>query len=214
MILSLYVNQEMARIEKISGNAVIVFDAIKQLMALKYIDITFVNNERYTVLYHNMILKQIPIFITSKRTLSRAIQELKEADLLKYAGNNMAPAYTFTDKAMSYITRNNGNGSGDVSLDANKVRKKPLFELSKLTKIPDLKKEYYILLREHCLSICEKENIPQEEFEKFIDYHSSKGNKFVNYIRAFGSWVRNYKKFNEPKKRVAGQAVLLDDIEH
>jgi len=198
MLYSLYANQEMGRIEKISGKATFVFEAMRQLMALKYIDIIYVGDERYTVLYHKMILDQIPLYISSKRTLSRAISELKDAGLIKYNDNNMQPAYTFTDKAISYITSNT-TAMGSISLEKNKIRKKPLFELNKPTKMSELKTEYFKLLKKHCISMCEKDNIDTEEFDKFVDYHGSKGTKFTNYIRAFGTWIRNHKKFNSTK---------------
>jgi len=213
MLFSLYINQEMGRKEEISGNATLVFEAMKQLMALKYIDITYVGDERYTVLYHKMLLEQVPLFITSKRTLSRAISELKEADLIKYNGNNMLPAYTFTDKGISYITRNGATGGSDTPLSKNKIRKKPLFELSKLTRVSDLKPEYFKLLRTHCIALCEKDTIPLEEFDKFIDYHGSKGTKFTNYIRAFGSWIRKHKEFNKNKVKKSSNPNNLDNQE-
>lgn len=198
MLFHLYANQEMGRVEKISGNAVIVFEAMKQLMALKYIEITTIDDERYTVLYHKMILQQIPLFITSKRTLSRAISELKEAELLKYNGNNMQPAYTFTDKAIAYITNNAPSGK-KISLDSNSIRKKPLFSLGKAMRVESLSKEYFLLLRTNCLEICQKENIPEDEFDKFLDWHASKGSTFKNWLSAFRLWKRNYKKFNPAK---------------
>ena len=198
MLYNIYANQEMGRIEKISGNAIIVFEAMKQLMALTYIEIIIINDERYYLIFNNLILENIPLFIKSKRTLSRAISELKDSDLIKYNENSNYPAYALTDKAISYITRFVPTDGGKVSLDENKKKKKqPLFNLSKPMMVSDLKKEYYLLLQQHCFTMCDKQNVPHDEFGRFIDYHSSKGTKFLNYIRAFSTWLRNYKKWNK-----------------
>lgn len=199
MLFNIYINQEMGRKEKISGNACIVFEAIKQLMALSYIEIVMIDNDRYYLIFNNLILENIPLFIKSKRTLSRAISELKDSDLIKYNGNPNYPSYALTNKAMSYITSFTApSNDGEVSLDKNKKKtNQPLFNLTKPTMVSDLKKEYFILLRTHCMTMCEKQNVPLEEFDRFVDHHGSKGTKFINYIRAFSTWIRNYKKWNE-----------------
>ena len=97
MLYNLYANQEMGRIEKISGNAVLVFEAIKQLMALNYIEIVIYEDKRHYILHQELILQQIPLFIKTTKTLSRAIVELKEVDLIIYSGTNRQPAYTPTN---------------------------------------------------------------------------------------------------------------------
>lgn len=196
MLYSLYVNQEMARVEKISINAAVVFETMKQLMVLPYIKTVNIAETRYTVLYHNMILLQIPLFFTSKRTLSRSIAELKEAKLIISNDNNMMPAYAMTQKGITYFSASSKSDIQKIATEENKIRKKPLFELNKQTKISDLKSDYFKLLKIHSCKMCSEQNIPVEEFDKFIDWHSSKGNKFTNYIRAFGTWCRNYKKYN------------------
>jgi len=208
MLYNIYANQEMGRIENISGNAVIVFEAMKQLMALNYIEIIIIDGDRYYLIFNNFILDNIPLFIKSKRTLSRAIAELKDADLIKYNEKRNSPAYALTEKAMSYITRSTGlSDSSDVSLTGNKkTNKQPLFNLPKPMMVSDLKKEYYLLLQQHCHTMCDKQNIPYDEFGRFIDHHSSKGTKFINYIRAFSTWIRNYKKWN--KKPNSGDGTI------
>jgi len=206
MLYNLYANQEMGRIEKISGNAVLVFEAIKQLMALNYIEIVIYEDKRHYILHQELILQQIPLFIKTTKTLSRAIVELKEVDLIIYSGTNRQPAYAFTDKAMSYITRSTGsaNGGETILAESQKQKKKPLFDLNRPTKLSDLKPEYYQLLEVHAKKMCVTKNISFEEFGSFVDHHGSKGTKFINYLRAFSTWLRNYKKYNQANDAESG----------
>jgi len=198
MLYNIYANQAMGQKENISGNAVIVFEVMKQLMSLNYIDVVMFNEKRHHVLYHNMILNQIPLFIKSKRTLGNAISELKNAGLIEYNENNMQPAYAFSNKAMGYITSFTKANVGEVDAQENKIqKKKPLFDLSKKTTIANLKPTYLELLKTHSMKMCENQKVPFEEYERFIDYHASNGSSFVNYLRAFSLWIRNYKKWNQ-----------------
>jgi len=186
------VNQRLCRELDISFNAALIFGVIKNLMQLSYIDRVQHNGEMFTVIYQNMILKQIPYVSIKKRTLSSVMQELLEVGLLKSNDNNSSPAYAFTTIADKYIT---SADSSDVSVDT-KQSKKPLFSLNKATAAKDMKRDYYSLLREHSLDICKKEGIPSDEFDKFIDFNNSKDKKFTNWLSAFRNWVRNYKKWN------------------
>lgn len=197
MLYNLYANQEMGRVENISGNAVIVFEAMKQIMALPYIEITVYESTRFYFFPHEMILSQIPLFIKTKKTLSRAIEELKDCDLILYNGVNRQPAYALSDKAISYITRATGASNVADGSSIEKNRKKPLFDLPKDTAVSALSREYYTLLKNHCYQMCDDRKMSRDEFGMFIDYHGSKGSKYKNYLRAFSTWLRNSKKWNK-----------------
>lgn len=196
MLYNLYLNQNMAKKENISGNALIVFETFKQLMALPYIDQIMIDNERYTFLHQEMVLAQIPYFIKSTRTLSRSVKELIDAQLLKSNGNNRFPAYTFTDKAISYMTSSSQNEIKENIQTTNKIRKKPILSLPKKTRLEDLKQEYLDILSARAKTMSEKHAVPFSEFELFLEHHSKNGNSFANWLSAYSTWCRNYKKFH------------------
>jgi len=196
MIYNLYINQNMAKKENLSGNALVVFETFRQLMALPYIEQIMIENERYTILYQKMVLAQIPYFIKSKRTLSRCISELVDAELVKSNGNNMLPAYTFTDKAISYMTSSSQNEIKENVQTNNKIRKKPILSLQKKTRLENLKQEYLDVLSARAKTMSEKHKVPFSEFELFLEHHSKNGNSFANWISAYSTWCRNYKKFH------------------
>lgn len=216
MIFIVDTNQTICKECDVSWNASTVFGVMRSLSTLSYIKKMIIDDITYTVLYRNMILKQIPYAPISTRTLSKNIKELVDAGLIISNDNHSIPAYAFTKKADRYISNLNFDKHIDKP-DTNK--KQPLFELSKPTRISELKPEYYSLLREHCLGMCQKQNIPVGEFDAFVDYHGSMGKKFTNFIRAFGTWCRNYKKFQEssgvktPKFSNGGESYSLDDEE-
>lgn len=188
----------MCQDESLSFNAVIIFEVMKQLMNLTYIDKKVINKETYTVLYRNMILQQIPHLAISTRTLTRVMNELKDAGFIKSDDNNMTPAYAFTPKADKYLSSIvsdilNTNG-GEMIVGQKK--KKPLYALAKPTTAENLKSEYFKQLKIGCMDMCRVRGVPASEFDAFIEHHSSKGKKFTNWLSAFGTWCRNYKKFN------------------
>ena len=186
----------MAKQENLSGNALIVFDTFRQLMALPYIEQVMIENERYTVLYRKMILNQIPHLIKSARTLSRAINELVNSGLVKSNENNMYPAYTFTQKALSYMTSSSsGELSENIQKD-NKIRKKPLLSLQRKTRYEDLKQEYLEVFSARAKDMSKRHNVPFSEFDIFVEHHVKNGNKFTNWLAAYSTWCRNYKKFH------------------
>jgi hypothetical protein len=186
----------MAKEEDISGNALIVFETFKQLMSLPYIEQTIIDEERYTVLYQNMVMNQIPYFIKSKRTLSRAIKELKDAELIKSNDNNKYPAYIFTDKALQYITSFSKNEISDTAQQTTKKRKKPILTLPKKVRFENLKNEYLNVLKARAEDMSKKHSVPFSEFNIFIEYHVKNGNSFANWLSAYSTWCRNYKKFH------------------
>jgi len=196
MLYNLYLNQKMAKEENISGNALIVFETFKQLMSLPYIEQTIIEDERYTILYQNMVMNQIPYFIKSKRTLSRAIKELKDAALIKSNDNNKYPAYIFTDKALQYITSFSKNEITNIKQSPQKNRKKPILTLTKKVRFENLKDEYLVILKSRAKEMSEKHSVPFSEFDIFIEHHVKNGNAFANWLSAYSTWCRNYKKFH------------------
>jgi len=197
MLYNLFVNQKMGKEENISGNALVVFDAFRQLMSLPYIEQTVIEGERYTVLYRNMLLNQVPYFIKSTRTLSRAIKELIDAGLVKSNDNNIYPAYTFTNKALSYMTSSSSHEIGENIQKQTKKRAKPVLSLLKKTRFDDLGEEYLKVFKARAKDMSKTHNVPDGEFEIFIEHHVKKGNKFTNWLAAYSTWCRNYKKFHK-----------------
>ena len=197
MLYNLYLNQKMAKEQNISGNALVVFEAFRQLMALPYIDQTIIENERYTYLHQNMVLAQIPFFIKTSKTLSRAVKELIEAELLKSNDNNRFPAYTFTNKAISYMTSSSKDEIRENIQTNKKERKKPILSLPKKIKFEDLKQEYLDILNARAKTMSAKQEVPFSEFDIFLEHHSKNGNKFANWLSAYSTWCRNYHKFNK-----------------
>ena len=197
MLYNLYLNQKMAEAENISGNALVAFETFRQLMALPYMEQTVIEDERYTYLHQNMVLAQIPCFIKNKKTLSRAVKELIDADLLKSNDNNRFPAYTFTDKGISYMTSSSQSEITQNIQTKNKIRKKPILSLSKKIKFEDLSQEYLDILNARAKDMSEKHKVPFSEFELFAEHHIKNGNKFANWLSAYSTWCRNYHKFNK-----------------
>lgn len=193
MLYNLYVNQKMCETENISWKAGVIFEVLKQLANLTYTTKIMINDEVYAVLHNNFILAQIPIVPIKSRTLSTTLRELKEAGLIKSDDNNMRPAYAFTSKADLYISFNNEN----IKIPpVSKSKKQPLYALVKPTRVENLKPEYLKSLQVGCVDMCKKRAIPIEEYAKFIEFHSKKGSIFANWLSAFSTWCRNYKKFN------------------
>ncbi|MDT8338552.1 MAG: hypothetical protein RQ763_05080 [Sulfurimonas sp.] len=182
--------------ENISINSVIIFEAIYQLSRLSYATIKVVDGKNYFVLYKNYILKQIPRFKISSRTLANALGELDAAGLLESIDKNSEPAYCFTPKADKYISSTFAPSCDGIEQDKTKSKKQPLFSLQKAVEANKLKAEYLVLLKTYALEICKEESISKEEFAKFLDHHNSKGTKFKNWLSAFRNWIRNYKKWN------------------
>jgi len=196
MLYNLYINQKMGNKEKISGNALVLFEAFRQLMALPYMEQIVIDGERYTYLHREMIVSQVPFFINSTRTFSRAAKELIDAGLVKSNENNRFPAYTFTDKAISYMTSSSQNEITENRQIEKKSRKKPILSLLKKTRFDDLKQEYLDILSARAKTMSEKHKVPFSEFEIFLEHHSKNGNKFANWLSAYSTWCRNYKKFH------------------
>ncbi len=191
MLFLVTTDQTLCKEIGISWNAAQIFGVIKKLMLLSYIKKIEIDNLTYTVLYRNMILQQIPYAPISTRTLSKCLSELLDSGLLVWNDNHSTPAYAFTPLADKYIADTLIAQAPDVS-----QKNQPLFGLNKITPIANVKADYFELLRKYAGDICKQEGVPMEEFDKFIDYHSSKGNCFKNWLSAFRNWVRNYKKFN------------------
>jgi hypothetical protein len=54
----------------------------------------------------------------------------------------------------------------------------------------------------------------KELFLSFVDYHQAKGNKFVKWIAAWRTWVRNDTKFNGPPRAKKTDSVLSSYKKH
>lgn len=197
MLFTLRINQKMSFEENISINSVIIFEAIYQLSRLSYATIKVVDGKNYFVVYKNYLLKQIPQFNISSRTLARVFSELETSGLLESIDKNSEPAYCFTQKADKYITSTFAPANDGAQAEQKPKKKEPLFSLTKAVEAHALSVEYFKLLKKHSYDICQKENIDKDEFGRFIDHHNAKGTKLKNWLSAFRNWIRNYKKWNE-----------------
>lgn len=196
MMFVLNTDQRICEIENISFNAATIFDVIKRLSNLSYITEKKIEDRTYKILYHTMILNQIPSMRLSSRTLNRLISELKSADLIQWDGSTMTPAYAFTEKSDKYIIDKKDEEVVTGKTEPKK-RNQPILDLRKTIAIGMVTPEYFSALRKTALSMCETKGVPVEEFEVFLEYHSKKGSKFANWAAAFSTWCRNYKKFNK-----------------
>jgi len=77
------------------------------------------------------------------------------------------------------------------------------FSLPKRTQYKNLSFEYREKLEEYA-----REKRP-DLFEDFLDFHISKGNKFVDWSRAFNTWVRNEKKYSRKQQVPAKDEVWM-----
>jgi DNA-directed RNA polymerase beta subunit len=193
MLFNVYQNVFMAEKEDISINAVTVHNAIYQLLALSYIDKIMVDNKVYGVLYSNTLIESLKIHKIGKNTLSKALGELKSSDLIECVNQHTAPAYRLTEKTNIYFAsfKTNG-GENDAEVQIQNKRKPALFSLGKKTKYEKTTKDYKKLLQEKSKDISIQFNREHKEtFERFIDYHVSKGNSFANWLSSYRNWCRN-----------------------
>jgi hypothetical protein len=192
--------------ENISINAAIVFDVIMKLTTHTQIQKTEFEDNIYTVLYRNMILIQIKHFKISTSTLSKAIKELEDVDLIECINKNTTPAYRLLPKADGY---NFLPKEGEFDTDANKPKKQQkqqLLSLGKKTRLDKTTPEYKNLLKEKAKEHSEKNNIDfQETFQSFVDYHTAKGTSFVNWFSAYKTWCRNKIKWDEKNNPNGGE---------
>jgi len=165
------------------------------------------DNRPYYLLFQKKILKDIP-YLGSVTSISRSILELETKGIIESINKHYAPAYRLTEKGLSWkrkpeIENTNGGESAEPLPQPKtppKERKKNKFALSSLKRVEDLSKEYMDDLFQAAMNMALKNNMPnaKEEFEKFLEHHSKKGNKWANWLSAFSTWCRNSKKFNEP----------------
>lgn len=197
MLYTLRINQKMSFDENISINAVIVFEAMYQLSRLSYATIKVIDGKNYYVLIRSYIIKQLPQFNMSLRSLTRALSELENAELIESIDKTSPnPAYAFTRKSDKYTVSTSTPASGDTEPEVKSPKKQPMFSLPKDLDVNSLSPQYLELLQKYSLEILNKQNIDKEEFAKFLDHHNAKGTKFKNWISAFRNWVRNYRKYN------------------
>jgi hypothetical protein len=196
MMFIVNTDQRICEAEGISFSAATIFDVIKRLSNLSYITEKKIEERTYKVLYHTMILNQVPAMKLNSRALGRLIRELKDADLIQWDGSTMTPAYAFTEKSDKYIIDKKDDEVMGGKVEPKK-RNQPILDLRKTISIGMVTPEYFKAFRKTALSMCQTKEVPVEEFEVFLEYHAKKGSKFANWAAAFATWCRNYKKFNK-----------------
>jgi len=194
MMFGIYLNMKMCEDENISFNAVVIFDVLSQLYKLPYLKHQIIDGHVYKVAHSDFILAQIKKVPIAKRTLTKVFSELRAADLIRTNDNNMSPAFCFTEKSAKYVS--DTVLSEDSVSNPKPKKNKPVFALKTSCTVDRLTDEYFSAIRNAALSVCQKEGVPSEEFEKFIEHHSAKGSKFTNWLAAFYKWRRNWKKWN------------------
>lgn len=189
----------MANRENISINAVTVHNAMFQLMALPYTEKIFVDGKVYGILYSGAIIEALRLHKIGKRTLSDVLTELKHAELIECINPNSTPAYRFTEKTTQYYAEVKPNdGEIEANTSQKQKKKKPLFSLVKKTKFENLNNEYKKLLYLKTEEISKEKGLDHQiTFEKFVDFHVSKGNSFANWQSAYRTWCRNAIKFEK-----------------
>jgi hypothetical protein len=136
--------------------------------------------------------------------------ELETKGIIESINKHYAPAYRLTEKGLSWkrkpeIENSNGGESSEPPLPQLKVppkkeRKKNKFALPTPQRVENLSKEYMEDLFQAAMKKALTKNIPNPkgEFEDFLLNHSKRGSKWANWLSAFETWCKNYKKFNEP----------------
>jgi DNA-binding PadR family transcriptional regulator len=153
--------------------------------------------QTYYVLYIGKIISDLP-FIGSKSSVSRAINDLESKGIIKRINKHSYPAYRLTEKGMTWkkhVTETCRHEDPQHPEETHQ-KSKNKFSLGKKIKAHNLSNDYYSRLHNEAKNICNAQGIPFEEFSKFFDYHSSRGNGFVNWLAAFRNWTRNYKQYN------------------
>lgn len=191
---------------KLSSSASFLMCAFADLesWAVRYKSEDKESDDIYYLLYRKKILKDLPV-LGSVSSVSRGIRELEDKGIIKSINKHSTPAYCLTVKGLEWKRRVEATDQTpppEESKDAEKPpNKKPKtvkkgFSLERSTTVDNLNSEYYQKLRDKCLSICVEKHIDKEEFDKFIDWHSSKGNGYKNWLSAFRNWSRNCKKYS------------------
>lgn len=200
VLFNIYQNVFMAEKENVSINAVTVHNAIYQLLNLSYIDKIIIDNKVYGILYSNLLMEALKLHKIGKNTLSKAIVELKEADLIECVNPHTAPAYRFTDKTNTYFTNLKTN-DGETQSPIKAKRKPSLFSLGKKTKYENTNAAYKKLLKEKAAEESTKFQLNHiETFSRFLDHHVSKGTAFANWFSAYRNWCRNAVSFEQKSK--------------
>jgi hypothetical protein len=89
--------------------------------------------------------------------------------------------------------------------DNKKLSSVVSFEIHKAKKSKRTKTEYpegndHEIIKPYHEELAAKYNLDlQDQFEHFKDHHLAKGSKFLDWSRAFGTWMRNANKFSHNK---------------
>jgi DNA-binding PadR family transcriptional regulator len=161
------------------------------------------SDDVYYLLFREKILEELP-FLGSISSISRAIKELEDKGIIKCINKNSTPAYCLTEKGLSWKRKKKdfveSNSELKKTQDRIKVKiekeKNPL-SLQRKTKLRDLTDSFIVELSKYCLSYAKKTNIDAEQFDVFMNYHSSKGSEFLDWTGAFRNWCIKHKNFNK-----------------
>lgn len=190
-------------------SAVMCIFADLESWATKYRSAETNDGDFYYLLYQSKLLSELPM-LGSVRTVSRAVSKLESLGLIKSINKHSTPAYALTEKGIAWkkvvphvsaMEQPNGGESAPGEEPAKKERKKHAYALRNKTRAEDLGREYLTNLHAACIKMANDKAIPnpQERYEEFLEHHSKHGNKFSNWLSAFGTWLRNHNKFNKPK---------------
>jgi len=155
------------------------------------------SDEVYYLLYREKILEELP-FLGSISSISRAIKELEDKEIIKCINKNSTPAYCLTQKGFTW--KRKPMALVELTKEPKKVKiekeKNPL-SLSRATKARDLTEGFVLQLSKYCIDHAKKVNVEIEQFDVFMNYHASKGTKFLDWTSAFRNWCIKHKNFNK-----------------
>lgn len=150
------------------------------------------NGEVYYILYRKKILKELPTLGRSVATISKYIKELEDKGLIESINKNIDPAYRLSEKGKEWVSSTN-----EVKKNENSQKDEEFtFDLKKKSSYDQLSEEYLFYLSVCCKNYAKEVNIPEDEYESFIDYYAARGTLYKNWGKAFKSWCHKYKKDN------------------
>ena len=146
-----------------------------------------------------------------KQNVNRALKELIKKNIVIKNDDNYITSYGFNKKYKTWVSNqkrlpviksDSEIGKSVIKSDAHKrhniQKTRGEFKFSKNVPIPD-----NIFLTENMINYIHEQGGKNGDgiqlMEDFKNYHGAKGSKFVDWNKAFQTWVRNDKKFHPEK---------------
>jgi len=186
------INQIKAIEWKLSIKAALTMSKLSDLSS--WAEAVFLDGKTYHILYRSKLLEELPILGKSLPTVSKALTELEEKEIIESIHKNTAPAYRLTDKGREWVSDTSKPKNGEKS-------KKFSFRLKRDLEYDDLDAQYKENLKNGAMKYIEESNAKRSTFDDFINHRKSKGIAYKNWASAFKMWVANSKKYEKLSDR-------------